>query len=99
MAKQKQPVRQKHVPQRTCVVCRETMDKRALTRIVNDPQEGVVVDPGGKRSGRGAYLCPKDACWEQALTTDVLSRALRTPLAEQDRVRLREMRPRRLTQP
>ncbi len=85
--------RQKHKPQRTCMVCRQTMDKRSLNRLVFDPEEGVVLDPTGKRNGRGAYLCSKNACWEQALTTDVLERALRTPLSGEDRARLQDSRP------
>jgi predicted RNA-binding protein YlxR (DUF448 family) len=83
----------KHVPHRTCVVCRQTSDKRTLTRIVRTPEDGVVVDVTGKRNGRGAYVCDQDACWEQALMTAVLDRALRTTLTEADRVRLREQRP------
>ncbi|MBN2469124.1 MAG: YlxR family protein [Anaerolineae bacterium] len=70
------------------------MDKRALVRIVNTPEDGPVVDLTGKRNGRGAYICGQDTCWEQALTTSVLDRALRATLTDADRVRLREQRPR-----
>jgi len=91
----KLPGHRKHAPQRTCVVCRQTMDKRALIRVVNTPEAGVIVDPTGKRNGRGAYLCSADACWEQALSTDVLSRALRVQLTQTDCDRLRSSRPAR----
>lgn len=84
--------RAKHVPLRTCIVCREKSSKRTLTRIVRADQ-GVQVDPGGKLSGRGAYLCDQPACWERALSTDVLSRALRTTLSADDRDRLRRLMP------
>lgn len=77
----------KHVPVRMCVVCREHGGKRALTRVVRTA-EGVVVDPTGKMNGRGAYLCDKASCWQRALTGEVLARALRTPLTDQDRTRL-----------
>lgn len=93
MAARQQPARRKHVPQRTCVVCRRTLDKRALVRIVNHPEAGVIVDPTGKQNGRGAYLCTAAACWEQALSTDVLARALRASLTEADYARLRDSRP------
>jgi predicted RNA-binding protein YlxR (DUF448 family) len=86
-------VHRKHVPQRTCVVCRKTLDKRMLVRIVNTPDEGVVVDLTGKRNGRGAYICREDACWQQALTTNVLEHALRISLTDEDRVRLHDQRP------
>ena len=88
----KQPVQRKHIPQRTCVVCRQTMDKRSLVRVINDPEMGLMIDPTGKRSGRGAYICESESCWERALTTEVLARALRSELTKDDLGRLHEMR-------
>jgi predicted RNA-binding protein YlxR (DUF448 family) len=78
----------KHVPLRTCVICRDKSEKRRLTRLVSTP-EGVFVDPTGKQAGRGAYLCDSPACLERAITTDLLSKALRTPLTVADRERIR----------
>ncbi len=69
--------RPRHVPQRTCVACRQTGDKRGLVRIVRAPDGSVSIDPTGKRSGRGAYLCHTPACWEAALKRGVLPRALK----------------------
>jgi predicted RNA-binding protein YlxR (DUF448 family) len=63
----KPPQRQKHIPLRTCVACRETKPKRELLRIVRTPQGHVELDAGGKKAGRGAYLCAKHSCWELAL--------------------------------
>jgi len=87
--------RQRRVPMRTCVVCRTTTDKRVLTRLVRTPDDGVHVDPSGKRNGRGAYLCDNPDCWDRALNTEVLARALRTTLDESDRERLRAAHPSR----
>ncbi|HRE48965.1 MAG TPA: YlxR family protein [Aggregatilineales bacterium] len=81
----------KHIPQRMCVVCRESAAKRTLTRIVRTPDAGVQIDPSGKRNGRGAYLCDDPACWKRAAETDVLEKALRTALTEADRQRLRRV--------
>ena len=72
--------RPKHVPQRMCVACRDHDAKRALIRIVRTPDGEVEVDPTGRRNGRGAYLCHRPACWEKALTTGILSRALKTDI-------------------
>lgn len=83
----KQPIK-RHVPQRTCVACGTTDAKRTLTRLVRTPDEGVHVDPTGKRAGRGAYLCSKPECWQKAIKTDVLAKALRTALTPADRERL-----------
>ena len=74
------PRRPKHVPQRTCVACRDKDAKRTLTRLVRTPEGPVEIDPTGKRNGRGAYLCTERSCWDKALATPVLSRALKTEL-------------------
>lgn len=94
MSAKKQQARPKHIPQRTCIVCGTTGAKRSLTRLVRTKTEGVWVDPTGKREGRGAYLCDDPACWATALTSSVLSKALRTALTDDDRARLQEAAPR-----
>lgn len=90
----KQPRRLKHVPQRTCIVCREKYDKRRLTRIVRTPDEGVVVDPSGKRNGRGAYLCDRPSCWEKAVEkTQLLNQALMTEITDQEKEKIASFKP------
>ena len=79
----------RHIPQRTCVACRTTSDKREFVRIVRTVEGTVVADPTGKRDGRGAYLCARRACWEDALKKDGLARALRTAISPADREELR----------
>ena len=78
-ARRKGP-RPKHVPQRMCVACREHAAKRTLTRVVRTPEGTVAIDPTGKRNGRGAYLCERPACWESAVRTGGLARALKRTL-------------------
>lgn len=78
--------RKKRVPQRTCVGCREVLEKRSLIRIVRRPGE-VCVDPTGKLAGRGAYLHDQLSCWERALQ-GALAHALKTELSEKDRENL-----------
>lgn len=46
----------KKIPQRTCVVTKEKLDKKNLIRIVRTPEKTIVVDETGKLNGRGAYL-------------------------------------------
>lgn len=84
-------MRSKHRPQRTCVVCREKREKRQLTRLVM-VSDRLQVDPSGKLNGRGAYLCEKPACWNEAGRA-ILSRALRCDLHEDDCALLRQMTP------
>ena len=58
MGKKAQP-RVKHVPQRTCVGCRQTLAKRSLIRLVRSG-EGVVVDPDRETNRKGCLpaQCP-----------------------------------------
>ena len=72
--------RPKHVPQRMCVVCRDHAAKRALTRVVRTTDGLVEIDASGKKNGRGAYLCDKAACWDRAVETGTLGRALKTTI-------------------
>lgn len=78
-------IRPKHVPQRTCIGCREIKPKRELIRIVRSESGGVAIDPTGKRAGRGVYLCKAKTCWEAGLKKERLDRALRTKIAVEDR--------------
>ena len=85
----KKPVqRVKHVPQRTCVGCREVLPKRKMVRIVRTA-DGVQIDPTGKLAGRGAYLHDRRECWERGLK-GALAHALKTTLILSDRARLDE---------
>lgn len=55
----------KHIPLRMCVACRARRPKRELLRIVLT-QGGPVIDPSGKKPGRGAYICPDSpGCWAE----------------------------------
>ena len=80
--------RRKHIPQRTCIICRRTLDKRELNRIVRS-LAGVSFDPSGKSPGRGAYLCQDPRCWEHAIQGRALDRALKTQLTPEERISLR----------
>jgi predicted RNA-binding protein YlxR (DUF448 family) len=76
------------LPQRSCVACRTTTAKRELVRIVRLASGAVEVDPTGKKAGRGAYLCRRRACWDEALKRSRISKALRTALTEESRAAL-----------
>ncbi|HNX92608.1 MAG TPA: YlxR family protein [Syntrophomonas sp.] len=64
------------IPQRMCVGCREMKNKRDLLRVVRTPEGSIEVDPTGKKSGRGAYLCPDPECLTQAVKGKRLQKAL-----------------------
>ena len=76
----------KHKPQRMCVACRQSQDKKSLVRLVRTP-EGVFVDDSGKLAGRGAYLHADPSCWELGVKR-YLEKALKTNLSAADQERL-----------
>jgi predicted RNA-binding protein YlxR (DUF448 family) len=80
--KKTKQVRKKHIPQRTCVGCRDVLSKRNLVRLVRSPQ-GVIIDSTGKAAGRGAYLHKNQSCWQKALQGS-LAKALKTDLSAED---------------
>ena len=81
--------RPRHVPQRTCVACRDKTNKRALFRIVRTSDGQAEVDLTGRKAGRGAYICDTPACWERATTTSLLDHALKTELTTETKNALR----------
>ena len=73
----------KHIPQRTCVACKEVNEKRSLIRLVRTP-DGVVIDTTGRLPGRGAYLHDSKECWEKALKRGWLARSLKTEISQEN---------------
>ena len=70
----------KKIPMRMCVGCREMKEKRQLIRIVRTPEGEAVLDPTGKRSGRGAYVCRQPECLKRAIRQKQLDRQLEITL-------------------
>ena len=40
--------------------------KKELLRVVRTPEGEILIDPTGKRSGRGAYICASADCLNKA---------------------------------
>lgn len=59
-----------------------------MVRLVIVSGTGVEVDPTGKKTGRGAYLCPNRVCWDNALKTGRLAQALRANISSDNIARL-----------
>ncbi len=62
-----QRVMVKHVPMRTCVICRAKRPKALLLRYTCPDHASLKLDsdPGGMRQGRGFYTCRDRACAEK----------------------------------
>ena len=72
----------KKIPQRQCVGCRTMKDKKALLRVVKTPEGEILLDTTGKKSGRGAYVCPDAECLKKARKSKALERALDTAIPD-----------------
>lgn len=70
----------KKIPIRRCIVCGAQKPKKELVRIVRTPEGTLRIDKKGKVSGRGAYLCPEEACLKLALKKKLIERALEVSL-------------------
>jgi len=55
----------KHVPIRTCIVCKQKFPKSTLKRFVCKFERGearLVYDPKQNKPGRGFYVCDDSSC-------------------------------------
>jgi predicted RNA-binding protein YlxR (DUF448 family) len=73
----------KRQPQRSCISCHKTDDKRGLVRLVCAADGIAEVDTTGRKPGRGAYLCREPSCWQAGLKGGCLEHALRRSLNRQ----------------
>ncbi|NLW44699.1 MAG: YlxR family protein [Syntrophomonadaceae bacterium] len=71
------------IPQRMCVGCREMKNKKELIRIVRTPDEEILIDPTGKKSGRGAYICPNAECFNLAVKGKRIAKALEREIPDE----------------
>jgi len=65
-----------HVPERTCVGCRQRAAKGELMRLVARDSE-ILVDHRQRLPGRGAYVHRDDKCIASAVSRGGLSRSFR----------------------
>ena len=75
-------LKQRKIPMRMCVGCREMFPKKELMRVVKSPEGAISFDRVGKAPGRGAYVCKSKECFERAVKQRQLERALETHIDE-----------------
>ncbi|TLS37617.1 YlxR family protein [Pseudalkalibacillus caeni] len=68
---------------RKCIACQEQKQKKDLIRVVRSPEGEISVDPTGKKSGRGAYLCNNEECFRQAKKKNALSSQLKAKVDDE----------------
>ncbi|MDD4569042.1 MAG: YlxR family protein [Tepidanaerobacteraceae bacterium] len=83
-------MRNKKISMRMCLGCREMKPKKELTRIVRTVDGKIEVDPTGKKSGRGAYLCKNDQCIQICIKENRLSKALNSHITKEIALRIKD---------
>ncbi len=76
-------MKEKKVPMRMCVGCREMKPKKELLRVVRSPEGSLSVDATGRKPGRGAYVCRSAECLKKAIRQKQLERAFECALQDE----------------
>ncbi|MCI6023438.1 MAG: YlxR family protein [Candidatus Faecivivens sp.] len=66
----------KKIPLRMCTGCGEMKPKKELVRVVRSAEGEISLDLTGRKSGRGAYVCPNLDCLKKARKTRRIERSL-----------------------
>lgn len=74
---------EKKIPQRRCLGCMESFPKKELIRVVRTPEGEVCIDLTGKKSGRGAYICKREACLKKAVKAKRLQTNLEVAITDE----------------
>ena len=80
----------KKIPMRRCLGCMQSFPKQDLIRVVRTPENEVLVDLKGKKSGRGAYLCKNAACLKKARKSKRIDQSLECSIPAEVYDRLEE---------
>ena len=84
-------MKEKKLVLRTCVLTRETLEKKDLLRIVRSKEGVVSVDLTGKANGRGAYLKKDASVIEKARQTKILDKKLEVKVPDEIYTQLLEI--------
>ena len=76
------------IPQRKCVGCNTSRDKKELIRVVKNAEGEISVDLTGKKNGRGAYICHDAECLKKAKKAGRLERSFECQISEEIYTRL-----------
>ena len=70
-------------PMRKCIGCGESLPKGQLLRIRLTEEGTAVLDEGGVRCGRGAYVCKNRDCLAAAKRRNLLQKSFRREVSPQ----------------
>lgn len=73
----------KKVPMRKCVGCGEMKNKKEMMRVLKTVENEIVLDTTGRKNGRGAYLCFRKECLQNAAKNKGLERSLKVSIPKE----------------
>lgn len=73
----------KKIPQRQCVGCQQMKSKKEMIRVLHTAENEFILDPTGKKSGRGAYICPDAGCLNKAIKNKGLERSFKQAIPKE----------------
>ena len=73
----------KRIPQRQCIGCGEMKSKREMIRVLKTPEGEFTLDATGRKTGRGAYLCPSMECLQKAVKGKGLERSFKMAIPKE----------------
>jgi predicted RNA-binding protein YlxR (DUF448 family) len=76
-------MKQKKIPLRMCLGCKEMKPKKELIRVVKNNEGEINIDLVGKKPGRGAYICRSQECLENAIKAKRLEKAFETVIDQE----------------
>lgn len=73
----------KHIPERTCIVCRKKAEKENFIKIVKNKDGVIAVEKDKKLDGRGAYVCKNAECLNNLKKSKALCRVFKTLVSDE----------------
>ena len=73
----------KKIPMRQCLGCNAHKPKKEMMRVLRTPEGEIELDLLGKKSGRGAYVCPSLSCFKQARKSKRIESVLECKIPEE----------------
>ena len=71
------------IPQRKCIGCGVSKNKKELIRVVKTSECEISVDMTGKKNGRGAYICNNAECLKKARKAGRLERSFECQISDE----------------
>ena len=75
--------KERKIPLRMCIACREEKPKREMLRIVKNASGEIRLDFSGKLPGRGAYICNSEGCIKRLRKQKLLHKTFSQEVSEE----------------